>query len=264
MKKIYSLFVFFTLVSCSVDNEEILLETGNLETLNAVVEISGCESEFYSFGNAGVIEVINDSDFLYISIIASGGYELGLSKLHIAHSEDAFPTVGQGNLPPGKMEYKESFKPAVGSYTFKISLSDYEGCIYIASQSVFSNSTGSGTYWAGDIHGTSGNWSYFEYCIQVCETQDPPCELNAGPDNSIRLTLSEAAAVPSWDEVRKLYLSLLADGVSRSGTFDPSIWDIINDFNERGVGTYTTTYTITEGECSDSVELSIIVVPENE
>ena len=94
-------------------------------------------------------------------------------------------------------------------------------------------------------------------------SQDPSCDLNAGPDNSKTITYSEAAAIPSWDEVRKLYLSLLPQGVSRNGSFDPSIWDIINDFNRRGAGTYTTTYTITEGDCSDSVELSIIVVPDN-
>ena len=93
--------------------------------------------------------------------------------------------------------------------------------------------------------------------------QEPTCELNAGPDASKTLSYSEAAAIPSWDEVRKLYLSLLPQGVSRNGSFDPSIWDLINDFNDRGVGTYTTTYTITEGDCSDSVELSIVVVPDS-
>lgn len=95
------------------------------------------------------------------------------------------------------------------------------------------------------------------------QSQDAGCDLSAGPDNSKIITYSEAAAIPSWDEVRKLYLSLLSQGVSRNGSFDPSIWDIINDVNQRGAGTYTTTYTITEGDCSDSVELSIIVVPDN-
>ena len=93
--------------------------------------------------------------------------------------------------------------------------------------------------------------------------QEPTCDLNAGPDASKTLSYSEAAAIPSWDEVRKLYLSLLPQGVSRDGDFDPSIWDLINDFNQRGAGTYSTTYTITEGDCSDSVELTIIVVPDN-
>ncbi|MFD1096326.1 hypothetical protein [Salegentibacter chungangensis] len=95
--------------------------------------------------------------------------------------------------------------------------------------------------------------------------QDPICTgVNAGPDNMKIMTQSEAAALPSWDEVRKLYLSLLAEGVPRNGTFDPSIWDLINAFNETDdpTGDYTTTYTISDGDCTDSVELTIRVVPD--
>jgi hypothetical protein len=59
-------------------------------------------------------------------------------------------------------------------------------------------------------------------------TDDVGC---AGPDNSKSISFSEAVAIESWDEVRKLYLSLLPSGVSRNGTFDPSIWNIINKFH---------------------------------
>ena len=97
------------------------------------------------------------------------------------------------------------------------------------------------------------------------EQQEPNCDgVNAGPENMKEMSVSEAAAVPSWDEVRKLYLNLLAPGVPRDGSFDPSIWDIIDAFNETDnpVGDYTTIYTITDGECTDSVELTIRVVPD--
>ena len=89
---------------------------------------------------------------------------------------------------------------------------------------------------------------------------DPTCNLTAGSDNSKTITYSEAAGIPSWDEARKLFLSLLEPGVSRNGSFDPSIWDLINDFNQRGVGSYSTTYTVTDGSCTDSVILTINVV----
>ncbi|MCP9199907.1 hypothetical protein MKO06_08320 [Gramella sp. GC03-9] len=93
-----------------------------------------------------------------------------------------------------------------------------------------------------------------------------PCEaFSAGPDNFLEITLSEAEAIPSWDEVRKLYLSLLAPGVPRNGEFEPSIWDLIDSFGdpnrESKLGDYTTTYTITQGDCQDSVELTIKVIP---
>ncbi|MBZ9729059.1 hypothetical protein LB467_05125 [Salegentibacter sp. JZCK2] len=99
------------------------------------------------------------------------------------------------------------------------------------------------------------------------EQQEPVCEgVDAGPDNSTSISLSEATAIESWDEVRKLYLNLLASGVPRAGAFDPSIWDIINAFNaaEDAIGAYTTTYTITEGDCSDSVLLTVNVIPDEQ
>lgn len=52
----------------------------------------------------------------------------------------------------------------------------------------------------------------------------------------------------------------------KAGTYNPSIWDIINDFNdpnrESKVDDYTTTYTLGSGDCSDSVELTLRVVPD--
>ncbi|WP_423818769.1 hypothetical protein V5739_14565 [Salinimicrobium sp. TIG7-5_MAKvit] len=92
---------------------------------------------------------------------------------------------------------------------------------------------------------------------------DPTCNLILETESSKSITFSEAEAIPSWDEVRKLYLSLLPQGVSRNGSFDPSIWDLINDFNERGVGAYTTTYTVVEGDCTDSIKLTINVISDN-
>ena len=94
---------------------------------------------------------------------------------------------------------------------------------------------------------------------------DPVCELDAGEDNMITLTLTEAKAIPNIDKVTKLYLSLLDPSVPQNGSFDPTIWDIIKAFGSykggSGVlGDYTTTYTVTDGECSDSVELTIRVI----
>lgn len=96
----------------------------------------------------------------------------------------------------------------------------------------------------------------------VADVSDPVCELSAGTDASKEIFFSDARVIESWDEVRKLYLSLLEPGVSRNGSFDPTILDLINAFNrnENPIGDYTTTYTITEGECTDSVELTITVV----
>jgi hypothetical protein len=96
---------------------------------------------------------------------------------------------------------------------------------------------------------------------------DPICDgFSAGADASMEIELSVAAALESWDEVRKLYVSLLAPGVPKNGTFDPTVWNIINQFNVNAnpLGEYTTTYTITKDDCTDSVQLTVIVVPDRQ
>ena len=90
---------------------------------------------------------------------------------------------------------------------------------------------------------------------------DPVCNgINAGPDNSLTLTRSVASSIESWDEVRKLYLTLLAPGISKDGSFDPSIKQLIKEFQQNPLGEFTTTYTIFDGNCSDSVQLTIKVI----
>jgi hypothetical protein len=99
----------------------------------------------------------------------------------------------------------------------------------------------------------------------VADQGSPSCDdFTAGEDNSITITQSEAEAIESWDEVRKLYLSLLEEGVLRNGEFDPSIWDLIDAYWERGVGDYTTEYTVTNGECTDSVILTVTVIADEQ
>ena len=95
--------------------------------------------------------------------------------------------------------------------------------------------------------------------IQIMKQLDVSTELIgcAGPDNSRILTRTEAINQESWDEVRKLYTSLLPTGVSTTGTFNPSIWDIIHQFNKENLGSFTTEYTLNEGECIDSVLLTL-------
>lgn len=256
LKGLFLLLLFTGLTACSVEEVDENSEFG-IQEVNAVVEIPGCEVVSYSFDQAGHIEVTNDQDSLYVSIISTNDHLLVSTKLHIANSPDNFPTVGQGNLPPGQMDQQENFDSGVEHVSYSYPLSDFEGCIYLASQSSFVSGSESVTLWAGNISGKSGKWSYFEYCIQDC---DPVCDIDAGSNNTKTITYSEAAALPSWDEVRKLYLRLLDDGVSNDGTFDPSIWDLINAFNENGLGDYSTKYTIGEGECTDSVILTIRVV----
>ncbi|MFD2518551.1 hypothetical protein [Salinimicrobium flavum] len=260
MKKIYLLFMAFTFLSCSVEDEGIMPNENYLMDLSAVVEGTGCATDSYPFEDAGVIEVVNDEEVVYVTILANSGYVLNTVRLQVGDHLDDFPLTGNGNLPPGQMKINESFSSGVTQRTYEFPLSDYSDSVTIASISSFSGTAGNITAWAGDNHVQSGNWSYFEYMIQDCHK---PCkEFDAGQNKSKTITSSKADEISGVDQARNLYLSLLDPGVNRNGTFDPSIWYLINDFKRSGVGAYTTTYTITEGDCSDSVELSMIVVPD--
>lgn len=246
-------------VACSTDDSEMDDSTFNILELNATYEVDGCTVTTFDFNALGYIEIKNDRDSLYVTIIAESDNTISATSLHIANTFSDFPTVGKGNLQAHRMDYQESFEDEVIEYSFHFPLDVLDESLVIASYTTFN---GSEAVWAGDLNVKQGNWSYFDY-----QVKEHP--FNAGPDASRTMTVSEAAALPSWDEVRKVYAGMLAPGVDKkSGTYSPSIWDLINDFNdpdrESKVGEYATTYTLGSGECTDSVELIMIVVPDQE
>lgn len=245
------------LVGCSVNDEELVNSDSSILELNATYISDGCTITTFDFATMGNIEVRNDWDSLYVTVNAIGGNTISAISLDIANEFSQFPTVGKGNLQPQKMEHQINFEVGVEQYTFAFPLSDFNESMAIASYTTFN---GAEAAWAGDITVKQGNWVYFDYQLKEYPVY-------AGPDNSRTITLSAAKAMPSWDEVRKLYAGMLAPGVdSKSGTYNPSIWDLINDFNSREnqIGEYTTTYTLGSGDCTDSVELTMIVVPDGE
>lgn len=222
-KLLLPLIIVFTIIGCSVDPIEEDFNQNPVEEFN---------SEIGDFDCAGP----DNSKQLTIAEASSIESWDEVRKLYLSLLS---PGVARnGSFDPAIWDIINAFNDAenpIGSYTTTYTLSS-DSC----SDSV-------------------------ELTIDVIpNVSDPVCELSAGEDASKEITLSEAIALPSWDEVRKLYLSLLEPGVSRNGSFDPSIWDIINAFNsnENPAGDYTTTYTITDGECTDSVELTITVVPD--
>jgi hypothetical protein len=260
MKKfLFFISAVFFLVGCSTDDRELEDSKMEIEEVNATYLSDGCSITTFDFSTLGKIEVRNDRDYLYVSISAYGENTLASTSLHLASSFSGFPVKGKGNLQPQAMEFQESFEAGVYYHNFKFPVDKYGANPVIASYTTFGDLT---SVWAGDIAVRQGNWAYFNHEI----TEHP---VNAGPDNSATITLSEARALPSWDEVRKVYAGMLAPGVpKKEGTYNPSIWELINDFNdpkrETQLGEYTTTYTLGKGDCTDSVILTMIVVPDEE
>ncbi len=62
------------------------------------------------------------------------------------------------------------------------------------------------------------------------------------------------------DALEDYYLGLLSDGVATDGSFDPSIASLVDDYNNgKTTGDFTTTYTVDNGTCEASVELTITI-----
>lgn len=258
MKKLLFLaFCFSSFISCTGDNSDLNLQNDSLLEINAHVEVLGCNSAFFSYANLGKMVITTDEKNLYVTVIASQGFSLQNTKLHIAETLEGFPTVGQGNLSPGQMEYNLDFSPEIGHYPFIFPLSQYDGCIYIASQSAFSNGQSTTSLWAGGILGDKGGWSYFEYCVQECP---PSCEpVNLGPDRVIEITQVDVEKLRTDGAVAAVYLRPLGE-ISWEGTFYPTIRQLVERYAEEGPGDYITEYTAGEDKCTDTVELTLRII----
>ncbi|MBI6115570.1 T9SS type B sorting domain-containing protein [Salegentibacter maritimus] len=89
-----------------------------------------------------------------------------------------------------------------------------------------------------------------------------PNAVDAGADQTASICNENITngMFPNSTSVRDYYLNLLDEGVSRDGTFSPSIQELVNWYNnESEIGDFTTTYTVNQGECSDSAVLTVTV-----
>lgn len=247
----------FCFGACSVDTLEIEPVEPQLTVLDITsVPGTGCSGITFNYADAGKIEVRNDLENIYVKIIANGDYELVQSNLHLAADISGFPTTGNGGININKMDHKKSFKSPVKEYTFTFPLNSYGVSFLVVTNSEFQLGKKKNNYWAGDL--SANQWSYFGYNLY----KHP----NAGADHDRTISLSDAQALPSWDEVRKTYTAMLDRGVPEGqfvGSFNPSILELIKMFNDPvngGIGEYPTIYTIGEGECTDSVTLTLKVV----
>ncbi|WP_299156869.1 gliding motility-associated C-terminal domain-containing protein, partial [uncultured Christiangramia sp.] len=81
--------------------------------------------------------------------------------------------------------------------------------------------------------------------------------VSAGADNNIEVCRGEVDSFNESD-AREFYLDLLEAGVSNDGTFNPTIADLVADYNNNEDQTiFATTYTVSNDNCSDSALLTV-------
>ena len=81
---------------------------------------------------------------------------------------------------------------------------------------------------------------------------------NAGADNAVEVCMSEVDNYGTV-QVKNLFLDLLEDGVDRNGTFNPTILQIIAQYQQNKIADFTTVYTVGNGACTDSATLTVTV-----
>lgn len=221
-KLLFYLFLGVSLTGCSVDPVEEVLEN-EVNAINSGIEDVGCAGP----DNSGTILI---------------------SEAVAIESWDEVRQLYFKLLHPG-VSREGSFDPSIWNIIDSFNANEIKTGDYTTTYTI--------------NNGECSDSVKLTYTV-IADSADPVCDLNAGEDNSGTIKLSEAIAIESWDQVRQLYFRLLQSGVPRNGTFDPSIWDIIDSFNANEVklGDYTVTYTITDGECSDSVDLTYTVIPD--
>lgn len=101
--------------------------------------------------------------------------------------------------------------------------------------------------------------------IEEINLQLDNCSNLAGPDNSINLTTAQIEAnYNSVSRLKVLYTKLLGTGTSGDGTWSPSIQEIALNYvnSTEKYGAYTSTYMVSDGNCTDFADITVNVVSE--
>jgi gliding motility-associated-like protein len=101
-------------------------------------------------------------------------------------------------------------------------------------------------------------------CIEGSATTDFTINVtsetfDAGDDVTFTVCSVGLDPTPTLTEVRNYFLNLLEDGIPQNGTFSPRMEEIREAYTAEQIGTFTSTYTVGNGTCADSVELTVVV-----
>ena len=87
---------------------------------------------------------------------------------------------------------------------------------------------------------------------------------NVGNDRSVEVCINEVVEDPTVADIKNYFRNLLQGNYTSEGTFEPSIEEIRASFQQNPINTFTTIFSVGDGKCSDSAELSVTVVATEE
>jgi len=208
------------------------MEVGEYEITYSVDDSAPC-----------VTEGTEDSEIFIISIIEPGQAiaEAADAEIDVCSSETSY-----------NLNNALSGDSTLGG-TFFLEGEEFEGNIFDATSAELGEYSFSYTVSSEDSDCIQGEASASFVINVTSQTFD------AGEDNTFTVCSVGLDPTPTLVEVRNYYLNLLADGVPTNGSFSPSIEEIREVYLADQIGTFSTTYTVGNGACNDSVELTVIV-----
>lgn len=252
MKKIFWLPLLLILGGCSTDEQG---DEGDLTSLNATVNIKGCDNFTSTFGTSGLLEVTNDDTYIYVTVLANSPKTI--SQIRIGLFTDAGLTNLTGtainNMP------KSDFNPAVVFHTFTYpiygkdgngnAVPNYpDGKVNILARATIDNTA----IW---VNGTQfgngqGQGNYYTYNIQVCQLEDTSiCDSGYAYSSDYSTPLNDFYSTPkNWGWYEELDFS----DPSASYTFDVIAGAGQNDVS-KGINVGSVTFTM---NLSKTVEAS--------
>ena len=254
-------------MGCSVDNDELNFNEDQIQTANLVIS-DVCMPSVFEIENSnqliGNVNITNSTDgtMAYLNFNTEDGFYITEIRLAMADDLSGIP-YNNGGIIPGHLKKfpfdsvsKAEFEYAVsGSFVVAalVTITDDDGKKYKS--------------WIGDESQWRNSSSYLSY--EVCiPQQEPTCEAYAGSPNSKTYTYSEIdALIDDVGAIEPFYKkNLLDEGVSLDGTITPTGAELLRSFNRNPYQEFKTTYTVTNEvngvTCSDSVELTLIIIPD--
>lgn len=258
----FTVLVGLLFMGCTVDNDELNFNEDQIQTAN--LEINDvCMPSIYGIENSGellgnvTVSNSDDGNIAYVKFTAEPGFYITEIRLMQADDENGLP-INNGGVIPGKLE-KLTY-PSVSEVDFEYEVSSY---FVLAARVTFVDQDGKKyTSWIGDEKPGSNNSTYLSYNVCIPPQQEPVCEVYAGADKSVTYTRAYVESrVFSSNDVEPLFYELVSDDATPGGTLSPGVGVFLPSYERNPYQTFTTKYTVVDGDCSDFAILSITVIP---
>lgn len=165
-----------TILSCSVENEEIVVSGQNLGSINdnsrrVDSEPAICVSVDLIAGQnevAGEVTLAKEGESITITYTTLGDWTMSATHLYVGDCGNR-PANKPGNPMIGQFPYAETHEAGTVNYTYTIATIELPTFVCIAAHAVVEGPGGSETAWADGLPYGGSSWAmYFQHDLDSC------------------------------------------------------------------------------------------------